>query len=299
MNAQGGHDISLPCKICSSPAAWIGRKAGTYKKGAEFDFFRCPQCRFTFVGNPWLEYQRIYNEAYYNGRGADTSVNYVFELDHPEQTVRVYEWRGIISAVQACVPVSSATRWLDFGCGNGGLVRYGAAQTGCAMFGYEDGWISDRARRVGLPVFSSDEIKQFAGSFDVVTAIEVLEHVPEPVEELRKIRSFLKPGGLFFFTTGNAAPHRSRLLKWSYALPEVHISFYEPATLDAALRKAGFRPESKGFLPGFEDIIRFKVLKMMRVRKRSRFEQMLPWRLLSRVVDLQRQASALPVGWAE
>ena len=79
-----------------------------------------------------------------------------------------------------------------------------------------------------------------------MTAIEVLEHTLEPLAELRRIRKLLRPGGLLFLTTGNAAPFASDLLRWSYIIPEIHISFFEPSTLEYALHAAGFRPAPIG-----------------------------------------------------
>jgi SAM-dependent methyltransferase len=286
------------CKVCSAPAVFLGTKAGTFKKDTEFVIFRCTNCGFAFVGNPWLEFDRIYSEEYYKGRGADPSVDYMFELERPDETVRKYEWQGIVKAVGSRVPLTRETRWLDFGCGNGGLVRYCRQRTGSAVFGYEEGWIRDQAMRAGIPVLGREELGSLTGSFDIVTAIEVLEHLPDPVVELRRIRSLLRPGGLLFFTTGNAAPFRNRLLRWPYVLPEVHVSFFEPCTLDLALRQAGFKPEFAGFVPGFEEIIRFKVLKNLGIRKVSKREKLLPWSLLSKLIDSRRRISDLPVGWA-
>ena len=76
----------------------------------------------------------------------------------------------------------------------------------------------------------------------MVTAIEVIEHTLDPLAELRTIRGLLRPGGLLFLTTGNAAPFASDLLRWSYIVPEIHVSFFEPDTLERALVKCGFRP---------------------------------------------------------
>jgi SAM-dependent methyltransferase len=137
-----------------------------------------------------------------------------------------------------------------------------------------------------------------AGSFDVVTSIEVLEHVPDPLDVLRRIRGMLKPGGLFFYSTGNAQPFRGRLKDWGYVRPDIHISFYEPSTLERALRLSGFRPDFRGYLSGFTRIIRFKALKNLGVRRRAMWERMLPWGALARVLDRRLQISDHPVGWA-
>jgi cyclopropane fatty-acyl-phospholipid synthase-like methyltransferase len=77
-----------------------------------------------FVANPWTDYAKNYDEGYYRGGGADPWIDYVYELEHPEATVRQYEWRGIQRLVDHLCPLTAETQWLDFGCGNGGLVRY-------------------------------------------------------------------------------------------------------------------------------------------------------------------------------
>jgi SAM-dependent methyltransferase len=290
--------VTLTCKICAAPAMRIGARRGTFKDQL-FEIFRCDYCGFVFVGNPWLEYQEIYSEAYYNGQGADRFVDYVFELRNPEKTVRQYEWRGIVEVVGSYFPLRSDVQWLDFGCGNGGLVRYCREHLPCSVWGYEEGWIRDQAVDLGIPIMTRDALDAKVGTFDVVTAIEVLEHVADPVQELRRIRSLLKPGGLVFITTGNVAPHRERLFEWRYFLPEVHISLFEPRTLEGALEKSGFRAEFRGYSRGFDDIIRFKVLKSLGFHTTSPGERALPWKILSRIVNKKSQVTAHPIGWAE
>ncbi len=288
----------LRCKICTAAVTQIGVRRGTFKDRL-FKIFRCNTCGFIFVGNPWLDYKEIYSEAYYKGQGADRFVDYVFELRNPTRTIRQYEWRGIAQVVRSCIPLGSDTRWLDFGCGNGGLVRYCREHLPCSVWGYEQGWIRDQAVNLGIPIVTEEVLDSAAGTFDVVTAIEVIEHIADPVGELRRIRSLLKPGGLLFITTGNAAPHRERLFEWGYFLPEVHISLFEPGTLAQAFKESGFRAEFRGYSPGFDDIIRFKVLKSLGVHTTSLAEKVLPWKLLSRAADKKSRVTAHPVGWAE
>ena len=142
------------------------------------------------------------------------------------------------------------------------------------------------------------QLNALRGRFNVITAIEVLEHLVDPLAELRRIRSLLADGGLFFYTTGNAAPYRNRLNRWRYVIPEIHVSFFEPRTLELALRKSGFAADFRGFVPGFEDVIRFKILKNLGRKRRSPLESLVPWNLLSRAVDRRFRITAHPIGWA-
>lgn len=285
------------CRICGHDTVLLGTKRGP-RAPHVFELRSCQQCRYSFVANPWTDMAAIYDADYYAGRGADPLVDYIFELECSDLTIRQYEWRGILRVVQALAPITSATRWLDFGCGNGGLVRYCRAHTDCAAYGYDSGWMAERAAAMGIPFLSEAELRAAEGTFDIVTAIEVLEHVPDPIGVFQTIRAALKPGGLFFYTTGNAEPFRSRLLDWAYVNPTIHVSYFEPATLERALTRAGFRAERRGYLPGFDDILRFKILKTLGVRRTNVWESAVPWGPLCRFVEQRRQVSAHPIGWA-
>ena len=286
-----------PCKICGSQTTPIGTKTGRYRPQA-FSLRRCRNCGFSFVANPWTDYTAIYSDAYYEGKAADPMVDYKFELEFPDKTIRVYEWRGILAAVQSLIPLRPSTTWLDYGCGNAGLVRYCRSHGVSGMYGFEPGAIRDAAARVA-PLLDERQLEARQGTFDIVTAVEVFEHLDDPLSTLRSIRSLLKPGGLLFLTTGNAAPHRANLLEWRYVVPEIHISFFEPETLRLALLKTGFRPDFRGYMPGFTDIIRFKVMKNLHFRSRSIWHGLVPWSLVAWLADARHRVSGHPIGWAE
>jgi hypothetical protein len=103
---------------------------------------------------------------------------------------------------------------------------------------------------------------------------------------------------LLFVTTGNARAHAKHLEKWRYVVPELHISFFEPKTLARAMAEAGFKAESPSLGRGFDEILTFKVLKTLKVRRRSPVTDALPKRLLGAVADRRERLSEHPVGWA-
>ncbi|MDQ6745798.1 MAG: class I SAM-dependent methyltransferase [Actinomycetota bacterium] len=285
------------CRVCGEATELLGSRWGAYSR-RNYELRRCPTCGFAFIADPWTEFERIYDERYYAGRGADPLVDYHFELQAPADTIRQYEWRGITTIVARLLGGLDGVRWLDFGCGSGGLVRHVSQQTPAAACGFEEGSIAGSARKAGIPILTQDELSERRGSFDVVTAIEVIEHTLDPLAELRRIRDLLRPGGLLFLTTGNAAPFADRLLRWRYVVPEIHVSFFEPRTLERALVSTGFRPERAARGPGFEQLLKFKVLKNLRLRRRNLLTDRIPAEPLASLAERKVHLGEHPVGWA-
>ena len=170
-----------------------------------YRLLRCGGCGFAAVADP-PDPARVYTDDYYRGAGADPLVDYAFEASAPGRTIRRYEWRGIAARVAALAPVGPATRWLDAGCGTGGLVAYLREHVGCDAVGQEEGWALERLRSTGIPVVDPDALPALRGTFDVVTAIEVIEHVPDPVPFLRGLRD-LRPPSFPPPTSPHPPPH--------------------------------------------------------------------------------------------
>ena len=283
------------CPVCSNPTLFLGSQTGRLDS-REFLIRHCSLCHFSYVENYRTDFENIYNEDYYRGLGADPMVDYVYELQNTSKTIRNYEWQGIYSIYKALCP--NGGRWLDYGCGGGGLVRF-AIENGIDATGFEEGWAANMGILSGTPILRTNEIEVYAESFDFISAIEVLEHISRPVDALLQIRKLLKPGGILFLTTGNAKPWRQKFLSWDYMkCPDVHVSFYEPDTLARCMRSTGFCPKEFTSLNGFVDIIKFKVLKMFRVKNKSKLIDLLPWGVISRLVEARYKVTKQPYGVA-
>jgi len=147
-------------------------------------------------------------------------------------------------------------RWLDFGYGEGGLLEV-AQRRGWACYGVEiSRSMLDYGSRKGWTVTSDPrgDPRLVDGTFDVVTMIEVLEHVADPVCLLSDAARWLRSGGLLYVTTPNARGLNCRILgrAWSVVCPPQHLILWTPRALCVALARAGFgtwRLRAEGFNP--------------------------------------------------
>jgi SAM-dependent methyltransferase len=283
-----------PCPICGAVTEPAGEKRSDFSRRT-FALAHCPTCRYSFVVDPRTDFAALYDEEYYAGRGADPHVSYADAVGRGGSVLE-YEWRGIVDILADLGALPDGVRWLDFGCGLGGLLRHARA-SGYDVVGFDEGFAADTLRDEGLPVLTSDELDARAGTFDLVTAIEVVEHLVDPMPTFRRIAELLAPGGALFLTTGNAAPYRGRLASCQYVRPDIHVSFYEPATLERCMRDVGLRPSAGEYRQGHTDLIRSKVLRTIGVNRRNVVERCLPWPLLSRLADRRFGVSKQPVAW--
>lgn len=92
-------------------------------------------------------------------------------------------------------------------------------------------------------ICSSLEESQFnSASFDVVYANQVIEHVPEPVEFVRKASFYLKVNGLLVIGTPNIDSIAWRNLRgnWTTLQKPDHLVFFNPRSLNRALLEQCF-----------------------------------------------------------
>src|SRR5262245_9000419 len=92
-------------------------------------------------------------------------------------------------------------RLLDFGCGTGfNLVFLREFGDVCGADRLRAQDEEFRRRDEGLHVLDVRELARHTGEFDLITALDVLEHLDDDVEELRTLRSLLARGGQIVLT---------------------------------------------------------------------------------------------------
>ncbi|WP_316507056.1 class I SAM-dependent methyltransferase [Nitrosopumilus sp.] len=79
------------------------------------------------------------------------------------------------------------------------------------------------------------------GNFDCVVGIEMIEHVRNPLEILEKVKKWLKPGGMVFFSTPNIESNSMKTKKpWEVLDPRDHLTLFSKKTITNTLEKVGF-----------------------------------------------------------
>ncbi|ALO37218.1 bifunctional 2-polyprenyl-6-hydroxyphenol methylase/3-demethylubiquinol 3-O-methyltransferase UbiG [Alcaligenes faecalis] len=145
---------------------------------------------------------------------------------------------------------------LDVGCG-GGILSESLAQSGADVTGID---LAERSLKIarlhslesGVPVkyemiSAEDMADQHPGRFDVVTCMEMLEHVPDPGSIIAACAKLVKPGGWVFFSTLNRNPKSflfaivgaEYLLRLIPKGTHSYEGFIKPSELISSARRSG------------------------------------------------------------
>lgn len=145
---------------------------------------------------------------------------------------------------------------VDIGFGEGGMLSV-AEKNGWKCFGTE---LSPQSLKYGAErgwtvSSDADSDERFPkNGFDVVTMVELIEHVPNPDFFFETAHKLLRPTGLLFLTTPNNNSINQRWLgaDWSVIAPPEHITIYSPNGMRKALQRNGFALttiKTEGFNP--------------------------------------------------
>jgi len=157
--------------------------------------------------------------------------------------------------IDARAPIAGKTV-LDVGCG-GGILAESMAKKGAQVTGID---LSEKALKVadlhslesGIEVHyekisAEDMAAREPGRYDIVTCMEMLEHVPDPAAIVQACAKLVKPGGQVFFSTlnRNIKSYLFAVIGAEYILRLLpkgthdYAKFITPAELSRFIRQAG------------------------------------------------------------
>ena len=136
---------------------------------------------------------------------------------------------------------------LDIGCYSGSLLQ--TLGTRIRKYGVEPSTAAAAvAQSNGIELIGQTmrDLDQIAQKFDVVVAVDVIEHVPQPAEFLLRMLELTRPGGLIVVSTGNADAWSWRLAGTAYWYTELfeHISFISSSWVEKFAVQHGVQLES-------------------------------------------------------
>lgn len=231
----------------NSPKCWIcdGTDFSLVKKSNANDQLTSSNFAITnFEYGKTGELQRCNSCGFIQCTDLDKVVNFYEDLEDQEyentRQERKLQEQRLIKFFSIYKPKG---RLLDIGAGSGIMVE-AALERGYLAEGVEPSkWLQQNARKLGLPiylgVFPHPEIR---GPYDIVTFVDVIEHVTYPGELLSEIHKTLADDGILVLVTPDVRSIAARLLGykwWHYRF--AHIGYFNRKNLVMLLQKAGFK----------------------------------------------------------
>jgi 2-polyprenyl-3-methyl-5-hydroxy-6-metoxy-1,4-benzoquinol methylase len=232
------------CKICGGRSRFLCTTPCSHDKSLILHHHRCRDCGLVFVADKFT------NEQLGTAYGA-------FDEGQYYEEIRATEAAKFVTARENLqrLGVTPASRILDIGAGNGDFLASLQDAGFKQLSGHEiPGADTKQFDQRGIRVYKDYDYSTLpAGAFDVVTMLDVMEHVPNPHAVCAAVHRALVPGGLLYFHTPFVTP-LDRLMHGVQQLPVVsrfgrawqrcrtsiyHLQNYTPSAVEQVLRENG------------------------------------------------------------
>ena len=166
-----------------------------------------------------------------------------------ERINKQYGYRGTVQAAMGLLdparPGERERRWLDVGCGLGYLLDV-AFDNGFAVKGLEFNptAVAKLRAKYTFPVEVGGVDALGEGErFDVISLLDVIEHLRDPFDDLARLRAAIEPGGVLIVSTMDSDSVVSRLLGKrleDFRRTREHLYFFSRETIQRTLEKHGW-----------------------------------------------------------
>ena len=234
----------IPCPICG------GHEFSHLFHKEKQSFVRCVQCHFTLI-NPRPSFDQIaktYDSVY--------SENYTKKAEKKRK-------RALRRVKRLKSRYSLRGNWLDVGC-SAGFVVEAAQNQGFTGYGIdiEAGGLAYGENILGLSNLIEGTLGEYqypSRFFDVISAYDVIEHVPDLNLFLTEIKRILKPHGIVDIGTPDIDHWRvpKNLPTWNEFKPSEHLYYFSKDTLGKLLEKNNLKIVKRRFSlkPGLKVVI--------------------------------------------
>jgi SAM-dependent methyltransferase len=232
--ASGNIAHAVRCPVCLGAVSTP--PARTMTKVLECSAADC-RLQFLYPQPTREELSELYRSAYYQP-GAPNQDNVYANTPRKVAT-------GLVKTLVARIGPLAGRRVLDFGAGIGAFADELCSLGATVVCVEPDPEARTQIAARGLPCYPTlEDLKagQPTPFFDLVTAIEVIEHLEDPARYLRLLHDVTIPGGVLFLTTPNFQSLRARLQghHWEQYRNPTHLFYFTPQSLERVMRLAGF-----------------------------------------------------------
>ena len=218
------------CPLC-------GSYKGSYSYHLGYTIVRCGQCGLVFIQEqPTIHEDKLYDEGYYRGSSKHKeNVDNENVLDPPRISARLESCQAVIEMVMQYQSMPGI--WLDIGCGPGFLLSrvkaHGWKCTGIDPSPFATNFAHDKFNLTDVHTASIEDANFKDKMFDVISMQHVIEHFFNPLDTMRRIITWLKPGGFLYLETPDIGSPIARRegVNWEHIkLPE-HVVYFSESTL--------------------------------------------------------------------
>jgi 2-polyprenyl-3-methyl-5-hydroxy-6-metoxy-1,4-benzoquinol methylase len=227
-----GIEYARVCEVCG------GDKFDGFVSARKIALERCRKCSFERRKNIPTEKEltEFYAAQYYHGWGIEGSNPWGRDLKQKTFQRVLRKAEGLISQKDVL---------LDIGCGTG-LLMEAAQELGWTSYGID---ISDYGIQVAQKMFGTRAMQGSLSEapipgqpFQVITLIDLLEHIPKPNLFLDVCREKLTPDGLLLIGTPNLKSLSARTSgRFWHHYKQEHLYYWSPQTIRLFLQKHGFK----------------------------------------------------------
>jgi len=236
------------CNLCGADDSEV-RFPSTLPPGQSLADWTAYRCTYSGYGvHPTIVQCRRCGLVYANPRQDGAAILETYEaVEDPlyieEREGRVLTFEHHLRPLERLTGPPAGRPLLDVGAYTGIFVEI-AARHGWEAWGVEPSrWAVEEARKRGLRMVqgTTETADLPQGYFDVATMWDVVEHLTDPLGELRRVHRLLRSGGLLVVHTIDIGSPFARLMggRWPW-LMEMHLYYFTRRTLRMMLEKAGF-----------------------------------------------------------
>ncbi|MBX7058211.1 MAG: class I SAM-dependent methyltransferase [Leptospirales bacterium] len=236
------------CPVCSAALQPLYR---IERFTPPLDILRCSSCRLQIQAHPSLDLAALYEEDYYTGKA-----DYSYRDERRVELFDRHVQRARLKNIARFVPPPAD--FLDVGAAFGSFVR-AASEAGYRARGLDiSEYAVKQGRLLGADLRQGDLRSGTlpANSADVITLVEVIEHLSDPQQTMASLSAALRRGGLLLIQTANFDGWQARRggIDYHYYLPG-HVVYYSLQNLRMLLEQHGlqivavYRPVDFGLIP--------------------------------------------------